>query len=231
MRFQALPLVALAALLEPALATAHDFWLEREGESLVLRYGHRGGDLLAIDQAKLKSARCLDKGATRDLLGGAAFAPKEVRLPGHCGAASASFDGGYYSLTPDGEVNLPKNQVPSAVKAWASRQFAKWVEARSPSAGAVIGDELEIVAVSDLSKAHEGDKITLRVLHQGKPAPNAIVAIDHKPLGETDSAGETRVKLRTSAVETIGATLRRKVATPEADVEVLEASLSFEVAR
>jgi len=94
-----------------------------------------------------------------------------------------------------------------------------------------VGDKLEIVAVSDLSKAHEGDKITLRVLHQGKPVPNAIVAIDHKPLGETDSAGETRIKLRTSGVETIGATLRRKVATPEADAQVLEASLSFEVAK
>jgi uncharacterized GH25 family protein len=231
MRFQAILLVALAALLAPALATAHDFWLERAGESLVLRYGHRGGELLAIDRTKVKSARCLDEGGTRDLLGTASFAPREVTLAARCRAASAVLDAGYYSLTPDGEVNLPRRQVPSAVKAWASRQFAKWVDARSPSAGAVIGDELELVAVSDLSKAHEGDKITLRVLHRGKPAPNAIVAIDHKPLGETDSAGETRIKLRTSGVETIGATLRRKVATPDADVEVLEASLSFEVAR
>jgi len=98
-------------------------------------------------------------------------------------------------------------------------------------AGAPLGDELELVAVSDLSKAHEGDKVTVRLLHLGKPAANAIVAIDHQPLGETDSAGEVRVKVRGAAIETISATLRQQVRTPEADQLVLEASLSFEVAR
>jgi uncharacterized GH25 family protein len=231
MRAHGRSLAAVAALLAPPLAGAHDFWLERAGEGLVLRYGHRGGELLAIDRAKVKSVRCLDKGVARNLLGAAAFAPKEVTLAGPCGAASAFLDGGTWSLTPDGEVNKPRNQVPSAVKSWASRQFAKWVDAGSPSAGATLGDELELVAVSDVSKAHQGDKVTVRLLHKGHPAANGIVAIDHKPLAETDSAGEARIKLRSSGVETISATLRRKVATPEADADVLEASLSFEVAK
>jgi hypothetical protein len=224
-------LLLAAFLALPGAASAHDFWLERAGEGLLLRYGHRGGELLAIDRAKVKAARCLDQGATRDLLGAAVFAPREVKLPGKCGAASAFLDGGFYSLTPDGEVNRPKNQVPDAVKAWASRQFAKWVDPASPGAGAPLGDELELVPVSDLTRAHQGDKVTVRLLHRGRPAANAIVAIDHKPLAETDSAGEARIKLRTSGVETISATLREKVATPEADSVVLEASLSFEVAR
>lgn len=223
--------LAAAALLAPALASAHDLWLEREGAGLTLRYGHRGGELLALDQAKVKAVRCLDKGATRELLGAATFAPREVKLAGRCGAASASFDGGYYSLTPDGEVNKPRNQVPDAVKAWASRQYAKWVDPASPGAGAVLGDELELVPVTDLSKARQGDKVTLKVLSAGQPVAGAVVAIDHKPLGETDSAGEVRVKVRAAAVETVCATLRRKVATPEADALVLEASLSWEVAR
>lgn len=231
MKLEIRPLLACVALLAPALASAHDLWLERSGEGLALRHGHRGGELLAIDQGKVKTTRCLEQGATRDLLAGAAFAPKEVRLAGRCGAASASYDGGFWSLTPDGEVNKPKNQVPDAVKAWASRQFAKWVDPASPSAGAALGDELELVAVSDLSKARQGDKVTVRLLLGGKPAPNAVVAIDHKPLAETDSAGEARIKVRAAAVETISATLRQKVMTPEADAVVLEASLTFEVAR
>lgn len=230
-RSRAIALVAGIALVAPAVAIAHDFWLERAGDGWVLRLGHRGGVLLAIEQAGVKSLRCLDKGATRDLLGAATFAPKEVRLAGRCAAVSASLDGGYHSLTPDGEVNLPKNKVSDAVRSWASRQFAKWVDAGSPGAGAALGDELELVPVSDLSKARQGDKITVRLLHQGRPAPDAVVAIDHQPLGETDGAGEARVKVRSAGVETISATLRRKVATPEADHVVLEASLSFEVAR
>lgn len=223
--------VFLACLLAPALAGAHDLWLEREGAGLVLRYGHRGGELLAIEAAKVKAVRCLARGATRDLLGAATFAAKEVKLAGTCAAASASYDGGYYSLTPDGEVNKAKNQVPDAVKSWASRQYAKWVDPAAAGSATPLGDELELVPVTDLAKAHEGDKVTVRLLHQGTPAANAIVAIDHKPLAETDSAGEARLRLRTSGVETISATLRRKVATPEADALVLEASLSFEVAR
>jgi uncharacterized GH25 family protein len=225
-------LFLLATLGVAARASAHDFWLEREGAGLTLRYGHRGGALLAIEQAKVKTLRCLEQGATRDLVAGASFAAKEVKVAARCDAASAFFDGGYWTLTPDGEVNRPRSQVAQPVKAWASRQFAKWVDARSPAAAsAVLGDELELMAASDLTKAHQGDKVTLRVLSAGKPVPNALVAIDHKPLGESDSAGEVRVKLRTSGVETVSATLRQKVATPEADAVVLEASLSFEVAK
>lgn len=221
----------LAALVVPEPARAHDFWLEREGAGLVLRSGHRGGELLAIERAKVKAVRCRDEGGLRDLLPRATFAPKEVRLPGPCGAASASFDGGFWSLTPDGEVNRPRTQVPDAVKAWASRQFAKWVDPAAPGSAAPLGDELELVPVTDLARAREGDKVTVRLLHQGQPAAGAVVAIDHRPLAETDSAGEARLKLRTSGVETISATLRRTVATPEADTVVLEASLSFQVAR
>ncbi|MBK9516072.1 MAG: DUF4198 domain-containing protein [Anaeromyxobacter sp.] len=223
--------LVVAAAAAPAPAAAHDLWLERAGEALVLRSGHRGGELQAIDRAKVKAVRCLDQRGQRDLLSAAVFAPKEVTLLARCGAASASVDGGFYSLTPDGEVNRPRNQVADAVKAWASRQYAKWVDPASPSAGAALGDELELVAVSDLSKAHLGDKVTVRLLLAGRPAANATVAIDHKPLAETDSAGEARVRVRSAGVETISATLRQQVATPEADAVVLEASLSFEVAR
>ncbi|MFT3916679.1 MAG: DUF4198 domain-containing protein [Anaeromyxobacteraceae bacterium] len=225
-------LALLLALALPAAASAHDFWLEREAEGLVLRYGHRGGDALPIEAGKVKAARCLEKGAPRDLLSSARFAPRQVTFAGRCDAASATFDGGFWSLTPDGEVNRPKDEVPQAVKAWASRQFAKWVDARTPAAPLIVlGDELELVVASDLTKAREGDKITVRVLSQGKPVPDAMVAIDHKPLGESDSQGEVRVKLRSSTVETVSATLRRRLASPKADSEVLEASLTFEVAR
>jgi uncharacterized GH25 family protein len=224
-------LLALGAL-APSRAAAHDLWLERGGPGFLLRYGHRGGETLAIDAAKLKAARCLEGSASRDLRVAARFGAKEVALAGRCDVASAFLDGGYWSLTPDGEVNRPRTEVPQAVKAWGSRQFAKWVDARSPAAtSAVLGDELELVLVGDVSRRRQGDKITVRVLSGGKPVPDAVVSIDHQPLGESDRAGEVRVRLRTSGVETISATVRRKVATPEAEALVLEASLSFEVAR
>jgi uncharacterized GH25 family protein len=223
-------LIAVGLVALPGAAHAHDLWLERSGDAFVLRYGHRGGETLAIDGAKVKAIRCAEGGAARDLRSAAAFGPKEVRVVARCAAISAFHDGGWWSLTPDGERNLPRTRVPDAVKSWASRQFAKWVDARSPAAGAPVGDELEIVPVTDLARAKVGDKLAVRVLFQGKPAPGAIVAVDHRPIGETDSEGVTRLRLRSPGVQSLAASLRRPLATAEAEALVLEASLTFEVA-
>jgi hypothetical protein len=58
-----------------------------------------------------------------------------------------------------------------------------------------------------------------------------VLAVGHKPLGETDDQGEVRVKVRASDVESVSATFRRALKSAEADSEVFEASLTFEVAR
>lgn len=227
MKAQAAVLALLAA---PLTTSAHDLWLERGGEGFVLRYGHRG-EALALDAAKVRSIRCVqDGGVSRELRASADAAPKELRVVARCAAISALHDGGYWSLTPDGEKNLPKSQVPDAVKSWASRQFAKWVDARDPQARRPLGDELEVLPMSDLSRVREGDKVTVRVLLQGKPVSGAVVAVDHKVIGDTDGAGEVRLRVRSHGVETITTSLRRPLATAEADAVVLEASLSFEVA-
>jgi hypothetical protein len=56
-----------------------------------------------------------------------------------------------------------------------------------------------------------------------------VVAIDHRPIGDTDSKGEIRLRVRTAGIESISTSLRRPRVTPDADAEVLEASLTFEV--
>jgi nickel transport protein len=229
-------LLAAAALVASALAPvgarAHDLWLEPQGEALVLRYGHHGGELLDLDAAKVKVVRCRRAGApAADVRGASTTTPKELRTPWRCDVASAFLDGGFWSLTPDGERNLPRSEVPDAVRSWQPRQFAKWIDVRSASAGTALGDELEIVPVGDLSRARQGDKATFRVLWQGKPVAGAILAIDHRPLGETDAAGECRVKVRAADVESVSVTLKRPLGIPEADLLVAEASLTFEVAR
>lgn len=224
--------IAIAGLAVPLAARAHDLWLERDGEGLVLRYGHRGGEVLGLDAGKVKAIRCQRGGAAQDDVRAAARAgPAELRVAARCDAASAALEGGFWSLTPDGEKNLPRTQVPDAVRSWQSRQFAKWIDVRSRAAGAALGDELEIVPAGDLSRVHQGEKATFRVLWQGKPVPGAVLAIDHRPLGETDSRGECRIKVRAEKVESVSVTLRRPLGIAEADTLVAEASLTFEVAR
>ena len=223
---------AVAAALVPSAARAHDLWAERASHGFVIRYGHLGGDVLAIDAAKVKAIRCGDGASPpKDVAATASFSPKEVRFSAACAVVSVFRDGGFWSLTPDGEVNLPRSKVENAVRAWASRQYAKWVDAKSPGAGAVLGDELELVPVTDLARARKGDKVTVRVLSAGRPVPNAAVSIAHRPVGETDSKGEVRLRLREAGVESVSTSIRRPGPTSEADVEVLEASLSFEVGK
>jgi nickel transport protein len=225
-------LLAATLVAAPALAAAHDLWVERSTDGFVVRYGHHGGALLPLDTAKVKAIRCADEtGAVRELRAAARAAPTEVSVTAACATISAFLDGGFWSLTPDGEVNLPKDQAGSAVKSWASRQYAKWVDARSPRAGAVLGDELELVPVSDLAKAREGDKVTLRVLSGGRPVRDAVVAVEHRSIGDTDSKGEIRLRLRRTGVESISTSVRRAHPTPQTDTEVLEATLTFEVGK
>ena len=223
--------VALTVLLVPSAGRAHDFWVERAGEGFAVRYGHLGGEALAIDASKVKAIRCGDGARPpRDVVGARSSSPTEVRFSARCAVVSVLHDGGNWSLTPDGEVNLPRSRVENVVRSWVSRQYAKWVDAKSPGAGAVLGDDLELVPVTDLAKARNGDKITVRLLSAGRPVPNAVVAVGHHPLGETDSKGEIRLRLR-DPLESISTSIRRPGATPEADTEVLEASLTFEVGR
>jgi nickel transport protein len=225
-------LLGATCLALPAVARAHDLWLEPQGEVLVLRYGHRGGESLDLDASKVTALPCRrGQAPTADIRAASRASPKELRTPARCDVASAHVDGGFWSLTPDGEKNLPRSQVPDAVRSWQSKQFAKWVDVRSPSAGAPLGDELEILPVGDLSRVRQGDKATFRVLWQGKPASGVVLAIDHRPLGETDAAGECRLRVRASEVESVSATLKRPLGTPEADTLTAEASLTFEVAR
>jgi nickel transport protein len=225
-------LIAASLLALPVGALAHDLWLEPRGEVLVLRYGHRGGEPLDLDAAKVKAISCRNgRAAATDVRAASKASPKELHTPSLCDVASALLDGGFWSLTPDGERNLPRNQVPDAVRSWRSKQWAKWIDVRSPSAGEPLGDELEILPVGDLSRVRQGDKATFRVLWQGKPVAGAVLAIDHRPLGETDAEGACRVKVRASDVESVSATLKRPLGTPEADTLTAEASLTFEVAR
>lgn len=230
------PLFAALILAGPALAAAHDLWIERDADGFAIRQGHRGEERVPLDAARLAGVRCSTPTSevTRpapvpsDPRGGA----PELRVRDTCVAISAAVHHGYWSLTPDGEQNLPRTAVAQAVRSWESRAFAKWVDARSAApaqAAAPLGDELELVPVTPLGHLRAGDSVTVRVLHAGTPVAGAVVSAGHRALGETDRAGEAPVRVRGKDLACVAATLRRPLAKPEAETLVLEASLCFEV--
>jgi uncharacterized GH25 family protein len=229
-------LLAATLAAAPVLGLAHDLWVEPAAVGFVVRDGWRGDRRFPLDASKVKAIRCGDaKGVVRDLARTARAAPEELRFPGPCSVVSVFQDLGTWSLTPDGEVNLPRTRVKDAVKAWTSRRWAKWVDVRDgragAGAGAVLGDELELVPVTDLARARPGDAVTLRVLAAGRPVGDVALDVADRPLGVTDARGELRVLLPEAGVLTIAASLRVPRATPEADADALEATLTFEVGR
>lgn len=230
---RSLAATALAtALALPTAARAHDLWIERAGEGFVVRYGHRGHEALPIDAAQVTTLRCVAPGAApRDVRAEASFAPAEIRLAGRCAAVEAAVDLGDFVLTPDGEEHLPRTEAPDAVKSWASRQYAKWVDARAPEAAAPVGDELELVPATALGRLKVGDKFAVRVLLGGKPVAGAVVEAGHRTLGETDREGILRVRVRAPGLQVVSASVKRPLGTPAAETLVLEASLTFEVGR
>lgn len=231
MKKVALGIALCAATLGPARAGAHDLWIERTTRGFLVRAGHAGHEATPLDVSAVSEVRCARAGEPVHSLSPRPDRRGAVRVQGSCEAVSALVDHGFFVLTPDGEKHLRKREAPDAVRSWRSRQFAKWIDARVPGAAALLGDALEIVPVTDLAHARVGEKVTVRVLLEGRPARGAIVSTGHERLGETSSAGEARVKVRHGGFQSISATLQRPLGTPDADSEVLEASLSFEVPR
>lgn len=210
----------------PALAAAHELWIEPVAGGFAVRQGHPGEALVPLDPARVAAVRCRAASGPSSRPAATA-AGAELRVAAACAAVSVAIDHGYFSLTPDGEVNRPRTAVAQSVRSWESRAFAKWVDARGPAAAEPLGDELELVPVTPLASLREGDKVTVRVLLRGAPVEGAVVAYGHRPLGETDRAGEARIRVRGAALHCLGATVRRPQAKPEAETLVLEASLCF----
>lgn len=124
--------VVWACLAMPFAARAHDLWLEPKGDALVLRCGHRGGEVLDLDASKVEGVRCKrGEAPARDVRASSVAAPRELRTPSGCDIASAFLDGGFWSLTPDGEKNLPKDEVPDAAGECRGRVWASDVESVS----------------------------------------------------------------------------------------------------
>jgi nickel transport protein len=231
MRKVALGFALCATALGPARAGAHDLWLERTARGFLLRAGHAGHEAIPLDVSAVSEVRCARAGEPVHPLTPRPDRRGAVRVEGSCDAVSAFVDQGFFVLTPNGEKHLRKGEAPDAVRSWRSRQYAKWIDARVPGAAAPLGDALEIVPVTDLARARAGERVTVRVLLEGRVARGAIVSMGHERLAETSSAGEARVKVRHAGLASISATLQRPLGTPDADTEVLEASLSFEVPR
>jgi len=222
----------VAVVLAATTAQAHDLWLDRKDTGYELLYGHRhsghsGQDTIEYKPDAVKRVVCFDAGGKA--VGQGATVSYPARLPGDCAAAYALLSSGYWTKTPYGTKNLPKDQVDVAVavSSWLSFEGVKRIDHWGQALARPLTQDLELVPLDDPLALGDGDKLRLLVTFGGQPVANAVVAYDGKPRGETGPDGLVNVKVRHGGLQVIEATLRRPLDGTKADEEVHTSTLSF----
>lgn len=234
LRVTAALLLACAA----AAAPAHELWIAHEADGYTLYNGHRhgghdhadptGAQTVAYGQDFVREARCYDADGTV-IAEGAGGSP--WRMQGRCAALTLAASSGYWSKTPYGTRNLPKDRVQQVVKSWRSLEWVKRLDAWSPALARPLTPGLEIVPLEDPFALREGDKLRLLVSFQGRPLAGAVVAYDGRPRGRSDAEGHINIRIRHGGLQSVQAGYSRELASPQADEEVHTAVLNFELPR
>jgi len=222
----------LATLLTAATAQAHDLWLDHKANGYELLYGHRhsghsGQDTIEYKPDAVKQVVCFDTNGKA--IGQGATESYPARLAGDCATAYALLSSGYWTKTPYGTKNVPKDQVEVAVSSWLSFEGVKRIDHWGQALARPLTQDLELVPLEDPLALGEGDKLRLLVTFRGQPAAKAVVAYDGKPRGETGPDGLVNVKVRHGGPQAIEATLRRALDGTKADEEVHTSTLSFDL--
>lgn len=225
-------LAACLASLAFSSAHAHDLWLEKSGKHLTLYQGHRhsahaGAETMAYGNKFVTAAKCLDeRGAARPL---AIAGTSPWMAAGDCAALLLELSSGYWSKTPWETRNVPKNEAHGAIRSWLSKDSLKRLERWSTAFVQPLGQGLEIVPTTDPFALKPDDKLVVRVLRDGKPVAGVPVAYHGDTRGETDSDGRIAIRLRHGGVQLISASIEVPLKDGKADVEILAATLQFEL--
>lgn len=222
---------AVLFLCTSAAASAHDLWIEREAGGYVLynghlHSGHAGAETLPYAEGFVREGRCYDAAGEviAERAGGSPF-----RIDGHCAALTVTASSGYWSKTPFGTKNLPRDEVAQVVKSWRSLESVKRIDVWGPGFAGPLTQDLEIVPLENPLTVAAGDKLHLRVTLAGRPVSGAVVAYDGDPRGASDAEGRINIRIRHGGFQLIEAGLSRALASPEADEEIHTAVLNFEL--
>lgn len=184
----------LLGSLLPALALAHDAWLEPAGKGFVVQYGHKG-QADPYKPEKVRELQLLDASGQplashRRVEGEQVF----VTAPASPAMATLLFDNGFWSRvsmdTPS--KNLPKNELPGAISGSHSLKTHKLVLQWGPVVTRPQGQRLEIVPQAPQQPA-AGSTLPVQVLWDGKPLASARLRraeLEKDPGVQTDAQGK-----------------------------------------
>jgi nickel transport protein len=235
-------LLAAATLLVLAgQASAHDLWLEREGEGFGLYYGHKhsghaGVKLMKYEPEWVREALCFDAAGRKLAFQSAQSfrSPQSpptypYRIPRECAAACVLTSSGYWTKTPYGTENRPKADVRMPIKSWLSVESVKRIDRWSAELAEPLTAWLEMTPLVDPGSLREGKKLRLSVSFDGRPVEGVVVSYDGKPRGTTGSDGRINIRVRHGGFQVIQASLTLPDASGKADEVIHAANLNFEL--
>jgi nickel transport protein len=212
----------------------HDLWLERGGDRLTLQYGHLRGHAGHEGAARLEYAptvvqRVLCLGADGQPRPGEVGDRYPVTVSGPCALTYVLASSGYWSKTPFGTRNQPRDELHQVVDSWVSYEGVKRLDAWGETLSAPATGDLELVPLENPLALRPGDKLHLRVTYQGRPRAGVVVAYDGSPRGESNADGLVSIRLREGGLQLIQASFSEAIDSPKAQRAVHATGLVFEV--
>jgi len=219
-------------LLSFSLVYAHDLWIEKSQDKYILYYGHKysshgGKKLIKYNPENIQSVKCIDKYGNKIEINVKKEYPLVINK--NCAIIYVDISSGYWTKTPYGTINKPKDRVDIPIKSWLSYESVKRINLWNKNLEKSFTKQLDIIPVNDPLKLQEGDKIRLLITFDGKPVKNIPVAYDGKVRGLTDSYGRINIRIKHKGFQLIEATYRKKVNSKKTDEVIYTITLNFEV--
>lgn len=230
LKIPCIPVLAACVLTAPA--AAHELWLERDGDALLLQQGHRSGAHAGEARVPyaagfVREAACVDEAGARRPLPVAAATP--ARLPGDCPALVLQASSGYWTKTAWETKNVAKTGIAGVLRSWRADETVTHLARWSPAFAGPPAGGLAVVPLEDPFRLAVGDKLRVRVSVDGRPRAGVPVAYDGATRGASGDDGVVVLRLRRGGLQMISASLETPLADGRADLRIETATLNFEL--
>ncbi len=224
--------VLILLLLLSLKIQAHDLWIEKSENNYILYYGHKlsshkGEKIIEYNPDNIISVQCINKDGNEIKINLRKEYP--LKIKDNCALIYVHISTGYWTKTPYGTVNKPKNQVATPIKSWLSYESVKRINLWNNNLQKPFSQKLDIIPINNPFNVKEGDKLRLLITFKGKPIKNVSVAYDGKFRGLTDKNGRINIRIKHKGLQLIEATLKKKTNSEETDEIIYTTTLNFEV--